>query len=138
MKITIKLIAVAFLCYAVVAMSHERSEANGIRILFGGEPEPMLAGEREYLRWRFTDATSNKPVVGLSNMFVSISFSGKTFGPFEVRPSPTEPGIYQSNHIFTLPGIVKATLTYSMPDREGEQRLESSFEVHAREQFEIP
>jgi len=37
--------------FAATAFAHDRKNVDNISVLFGGEPEPMVNDERQFLRW---------------------------------------------------------------------------------------
>ena len=131
------LLWVTFL-YTTVAFPHERGEVDAMNVVFGGEPEPVLNGERQYLRWRFTDTKTKQPVSDLEELHASIKFDGKEFGPFDVRGSRRDPGMYQTNHIFTKPGEGEATLTFKRNGKDKVFSITFPFKVNSREAYEIP
>ncbi len=135
---TLTMAAVAVLFVASDASPHERQEIAGMRVVFGGEPEPVVDGEICFLRWRFADLESKEPVADLEDVTATLEFDGKTFGPFEARGSRRNPGTYQTHHIFTKPGEGKATLHFKKPGSDESQSLTLSFRVRPRKSIEIP
>ena len=120
------------------SFSHERNVVGGMSILFGGEPEPMLNDERQFLRWRFTDVRTDEPVINLEELQATIKFDGSMSEPFTVRGSFRDPGMYQSNHIFTKAGAGEVTLSFK---KEGDDKMLSitfPFKVDSRDKYEIP
>ena len=138
MKIVLStLLLIASLCSTAI-FSHERNKVDGMNVLFGMEPEPPMSEERQYLRWRFTDAETSEPVSDLEEVRVTITIGENEYGPFEARTSPREPGMYQTAHIFTMKLEGEAKLSFK---KEGEDDLYSiSFplRVFTREEFAIP
>ena len=126
-----------FLLSGSNAFAHDRTVVSGMTIVFGGEPEPMLVDEREYLVWRFADATTKEPIADIEEAEALITFGGKEYGKFTARGSRRDPGSYKTSHIFTKPGELKAVLTFK---RKGSDKLETvtfTYEVHARKELEI-
>lgn len=129
-----------FLCvfFAAMAFAHSRADVDGMSVLFGGEPEPMLDAERQNLVWRFTDADTSEPVTDLEELQAVVRFDGEEFGPFTARGSRREPGLYQTFHIFSKPGDGEVTLSFK---REGSSEVHTvtfSFSVNSRKDYEIP
>ena len=132
-----RLVFLAIFCSAV-AFAHSRAEVDGMSVLFGGEPEPMLDAERQNLVWRVTDAGTKEPVTDLEELQAVVLFDGEEFGPFDARGSRREPGLYQTFHIFSKPGEGEVTLNFK---REGSSEVHTvtfSFTVNSREDYEIP
>ena len=123
---------------AAVASSHERQEIDGMRVVFGGEPEPVLNGEFRYLRWRFADLKSEEPVADLEDLRATIRFDGKEFGPFDARGSRRDPGMYQTHHIFTKSGEGEVTLTFKRAGQDKTLEITFPFRVADRKTVEIP
>ena len=98
----------------------------------------MLTGERQFLRWRFRDSKTEKPVSGLEDLQVTIEFAGKEFGPFNARGSRRNPGMYQTSHIFTAVGDGLATLNYKGGEKAKEFSITFAFKVRAKEEISIP
>ena len=121
-----------------LTLSHERKNVGDMSVSFGGEPEPMLTGERQYLRWRFRDSKTEKPVSGLKDLQVTIKFAGKEFGPFDARGSRRNPGMYQTSLIFTVAGEGLATLNYKGGEKVKGFSVDFAFNVRAREEISIP
>ena len=87
MRTILSVIILSTCLFSASAISHERKNVGDMSVSFGGEPEPMLTGERQFLRWRFRDSKTEKPVSGLEDLQVTIEFAGKEFGPFNARGS---------------------------------------------------
>ncbi len=121
-----------------LTLSHGRKNVGDMSVSFGGEPEPMLTGERQYLRWRFRDSKTEKPVSGLEDLQVTIKFAGKEFGPFNARGSRGNPGMYQTSLIFTTPGDGLATLKYKGKEKVKGFSVTFAFNVRAKEEISIP
>ena len=132
-----KLIFLSIFC-GPMAFAHSSADVDGMSVLFGGEPEPMLNDERQNLRWRFTDAKTNEPITDLTELQAVVKFDGQDFGSFTARGSRREPGMYQTFHIFSQPGDGEVTLSFK---REGSSKVSTvtfSFSVNSRKDFEIP
>ena len=103
-----------------VAFAHSSADVDGMSVLFGGEPEPMLDAERQNFRWRFTDAKTKEPITDLTELQAVVRFDGEEFGSFTARGSRREPGMYQTFHIFSKPGDGEVTLSFK---REGSSKI---------------
>ena len=138
MKTLIRIFLLIPLLYVTTAFSHETVEIDGLSVLFGGEPEPMLDGERQYLRWRFIDTKTNEPASDLEDLQATITIDGKEFGPFKARGSRRDPGAYQTLHIFTKAGEAEATLSFKRSGKDKVNKLVTSFTVRSRKTLEVP
>ncbi len=136
MKLSIFVIVAC--CFSTLAVAHESREIDGLNLVFGGEPEPMLTGEKQFLRWRLTELTTDEPVSDLIDMQVTVKIDGKEYGPFEVRESWENAGTYQTMHIFTWAGDGTATLTYKGTEKVKGFSESFQFSVRAREAISIP
>lgn len=123
---------------AGTASSHQRQEIAGMRVVFGGDPEPILDNEVCLLGWRCIDLKTEEPVTNLQEVRVTIKFDGKEFGPFKTRSARRDPGLYRTRHIFTKSGEGQATLTFKKEGEEKEHSLTLTFQVNPREAIEIP
>ena len=63
--------------FAATAFGHERKNVDDISVLFGGEPEPMVDDERQFLRWKFTDVDTNELITDLEALEAVVTFAGK-------------------------------------------------------------
>ena len=124
--------------FAAMAFSHSRADVDGMSVLFGGEPEPMLDAERQNLVWRFTEADTDEPVTDLEKLQAVVKFGGEEFGPFTARGSRREPGLYQTFHIFSKPGDGEVTLSFMRDGNSKVHTVTFSFIVNSREDYVIP
>lgn len=138
MRTILSVLILSTCLFPALTISHERKNVGDMSVSFGGEPEPMLTGERQYLRWRFRDSKTEKPVSGLKDLQVTIKFAGKEFGPFDARGSRRNPGMYQTSLIFTVAGEGLATLNYKGGEKVKGFSVDFSFNVRAREEISIP
>lgn len=119
-------------------VAHERKEVAGLGVVFGAEPEPALTDEMQFLRWRVSSLADQTPFTQFQDAAVTITREGKQYGPFPVRPVRREPGLYQTQHIFTAEGAYQSVLTF----RKGEDRtthsVDFSFRIRGRASLEIP
>ena len=127
----------AILTVTANVLSHERREIDGMQVVFGGEPEPVLDGELQFLRWRLTELENKQPVTDLQEVQAKIRFDGKEFGPFEARSSRQDPGMYQTHHVFTKAGEGEATLTFKREGKNEPLSLTVPFRVVSRKSIEI-
>lgn len=139
MKSIVALVSLsAAMLVADTAVGHERQEVAGMQVVFGGEPEPVLDGEVCFLRWRFSDLESKEPVAELEGVEATLAFEGKEFGPFEARGSRRDPGMFQTQHIFTKSGEGTATLRFKKPGMDEVHEVVFTFRVRSRKSIEIP
>ena len=113
-------------------------EVNGISVLFGGSPEPMVDAERQNLVWRFTDANTKEPITDLEALEAVIAYDGKEFGAFTARGSRSDPGMYRTTHIFSIPGEGKVTLRFKREGSDEVHTITFSFRINSRKDYEIP
>ncbi len=83
------------------ALRHERKEVAGLSVLFGAEPEPAITEEMQFLRWRVSSLADQEAYEHLVDAEVTIMRNGEEFGPFGVRGARRDPGLYQTQHLFT-------------------------------------
>ncbi len=124
--------------FAAAAFGHDRKNVDGISVLFGGEPEPMVNDERQFLRWKFTDVDTNELITDLEALEAVVTFAGEEAGTFTARGPRRDPGLYRTTHIFSIPGEGKVTLSFK---REGNDKIYTvtfSFSVDSRKELEIP
>jgi hypothetical protein len=138
MKTIFRILVVITFLYAGTTFSHERGDVDGMSVVFGGEPEPMLNGERQFLRWRFEDSKTKEPVADLEELYVTVKFDGIETDPIKVWGSGRDPGLYQTNRIFTKPGDGRATLKYKKKGNDRVFTVGFSFTVNDRKGHEIP
>ena len=124
--------------FAATASSHDRKNVDDISVLFGGEPEPMVNDERQFLRWKFTDVETNELITDLEALEAVVTFAGKEVGTFTARGPRRDPGVYKTSHIFAVPGEGEVTLSFK---REGNDKIYTvtfSFSVISRHELIIP
>ena len=119
-------------------MVHERKEIAGLAVVFGAEPEPALTEEMQFLRWRVSSLADEKPYSDFQDAKVTISRDGEEYGPFPVRGSRRDPGLYQTGHIFTAAGEYESELSFRKGEAEKVHTVEFSFRIRDRASFEIP
>ncbi len=120
------------------AMVHERKEVAGLAVVFGAEPEPALTDEMQALRWRVSSLADEKPYSDFQDAKVTISRDGEEYGPFPVRSSRRDPGLYQTRHIFTAPGEYESVLSFRKGEEEEVHTVDFSFRIRDRATLEIP
>ena len=120
------------------AVAHERKEVAGLSVLFGAEPEPALTGRVQFLRWRFRAIDSEEPFSDLEDLAVVITRNGQDYGPFESRVSRLEPGLVQTQHIFTAAGEYDVVLSFRESGSEDTHSVASTYLIRDRQDLEIP
>jgi hypothetical protein len=120
------------------AMFHERKEVAGLAVVFGAEPEPALTEEMQSLRWRVSSLADEKPYADFQAATVTISRDGEEYGPFPVRGSRRDPGLYQTRHIFTTPGEYESVLSFRKGEEKEVHTVDFSFRIRDRVSLEIP
>ena len=134
----LKTLAIISVFFGAAAFAHSSADVNGMSVLFGGEPEPMLDEERQNLRWRFTDSETDEPVADLEALEAVITFNGQKFGTFTARGSRRDPGMYQTFHIFSTPGAGTVTLSFKRNGDDEVHTVTFSFTVNSRKDYLIP
>ncbi len=119
-------------------MPHERKEVAGLSVLFGAEPEPALTGEMQFLRWRVNSLAEEEPYRDLEDAEVTITLDGAEFGPFQVRAARRDPGLYQTQHIFTEAGAYESVLSFRKGEEAQVHSVEFTFNIRDRATLEIP
>lgn len=119
-------------------MPHERKEVAGLSVLFGAEPEPALTEEMQFLRWRVTSLTDREPYRDLEDAQVTIKRDDEEFGPFGVRGARGDPGLYQTQHIFTVAGEYESVLSFRKGEEEEVHSVSFMFTIRDRATLEIP
>ncbi len=120
------------------AVAHERKEVAGLSVLFGAEPEPALTGRVQFLRWRFRTVESEEPFADLEEIEAVVTRDGQEYGPFESRVSRREPGLVQTQHIFTTPGEYDVTLTFQKTGSAERHSVTFTYRIRDRRDLEIP
>ena len=118
-------------------VAHERKEVAGLGVLFGAEPEPALTEEMQFLRWRVTSLSDREPYPDL-DAEVTIKRGGAEFGPIGVRGARGDPGLYQTQHIFTEAGEYESVLSFRKGEEEEVHTVAFTFTIRDRATLEIP
>ncbi len=119
-------------------VAHERKEVAGLGVLFGAEPEPALTEEMQFLRWRVTSLADQDPYRDLEDAAVTIKHDGAEFGPIGVRGARGDPGLYQTQHIFTEAGEYESVLSFRKGEEEEVHSVAFTFTIRDRATLEIP
>jgi hypothetical protein len=138
LKTKLNILIMVACCFSMLAVAHESRDIGGMNMVFGGEPEPMFTGEKQFLRWRLTELKTDEPVSDLEDMQVTVKIDGKEYGPFEARESWQSAGTYQTMLIFTQAGDGTATLNYKGTEKVKSFSESFQFSVRARETISIP
>ncbi len=120
------------------SMLHERKVVAGLSVLFGAEPEPALTEEMQYLRWRITSLAEEEPYRDLEDAEVTIKHNGAEFGPFGVRGARGDPGLYQTQHLFTEAGEYESVLSFRKGEEDEVHTVSFGFTIRDRATLEIP
>ncbi len=120
------------------AVLHERKEVAGLAVVFGAEPEPALTDEMQFLRWRVSSLDDEEPYTDFQGAEVTIKRDGEEFGPFPVRGTRRDPGVYQTRHIFTAAGEYESILSFRKGDEEESHTVEFGFRIRDRAALELP
>ena len=119
-------------------MFHERKEVAGLSVVFGAEPEPAITEEMQFLRWRISSLADEEPYADLQDAEVTVARDGEEFGPFPVRGSRRDPGLYQTQHIFTTEGEYESVLSFRKGEEEEVHTVDFTFRIRDRATLEIP
>ena len=120
------------------SMLHERKVVASLSVLFGAEPEPALTEEMQYLRWRITSLAEEGPYRDLEDAEVTIKHNGAEFGPFGVRGARGDPGLYQTQHLFTEAGEYESVLSFRKGEEDEVHTVSFTFNIRDRATLEIP
>lgn len=120
------------------AVVHERKVVAGLAVVFGAEPEPALTDEMQFLRWRVSTVSDSTPYTEFQDATAKITRQGQEYGPFPVRPVRREPGLYQTQHIFTEVGEYHSVLTFRKGQDQTVHSVDFTFRVRDRASLEIP
>ncbi len=120
------------------AVFHETKEVAGLRVTFGAEPEPALTEEMQFLRWRIRSLDDKEAYTDLQDAEAIIKRDGEEFGPFRVRGSRRNPGLYQTQHIFTVGGEYESVLSFRKGEDEKVHTVDFTFRIRDRATLEIP
>ncbi len=115
-------IALAALLLSTSLFAHSVGEAAGLRFVYGSSPEPAITDELLNMQWIVRGLESGEPAGNLTDMSVTLSMGGKSWGPFEPEAAFGEPGLYSTAHLFAEAGTYDATLTF---------KLEGANETHS-------
>jgi hypothetical protein len=119
-------------------MFHETKEVAGLAVTFGAEPEPALTEEMQFLRWRIRSLADEEVYTDLQDAEAIIKLDGEEFGPFRVRGSRRNPGLYQTQHIFTAGGEYESVLSFRKGEDEKVHMVDFTFRIRDRASLEIP
>ena len=117
---------------------HERKEVAGLAVVFGAEPEPAITEEMQFLRWRISSLADEEAYTDLQDAEAIIKRDGEEFGPFPVRGSRRDPGLYQTRHIFTAEGEYESVLSFRKGEEEEVHTVDFTFRIRERATLEIP
>ena len=120
------------------AVFHERKEVAGLAVVFGAEPEPAITEEMQFLRWRISSLADEEAYTDLQDAEAIIKRDGEEFGPFPVRGSRRDPGLYQTRHIFTAEGEYESVLSFRKGEEEEVHTVDFTFRIRERATLEIP
>ncbi len=120
------------------AVFHETKEVAGLAVTFGAEPEPALTEEMQFLRWRIRSLADEEAYTDLQGAEAIIKHDGEEFGPFRVRGSRRDPGLYQTRHIFTAEGEYESVLSFRKGEEEAVHTVDFAFRIRERATLEIP
>ncbi len=119
-------------------MFHERKEVAGLAVVFGAEAGPAITEEMQSLRWRISSLADEEPYTDLQDAEAIIKRDGEEFGPFPVRGSRRNPGLYQTQHIFTAGGEYESVLSFRKGEEEKVHTVDFTFRIRDRATLEIP
>jgi len=97
------------------ALAHESQVLGDWRVVFGMTPEPVYTETFYKTTWRFLDGDGN-PVLGLTNLSVTIIKDGVPYGPITVSAAHGDPGLYETPTVFEKPGEYRFVLTGHGPE----------------------
>ncbi len=120
------------------AVFHETKEVAGLAVTFGAEPEPALTEEMQFLRWRIRSLADEEVYTDLQDAEAIIKRDGEEFGPFPVRGSRRDPGLYHTRHIFTAEGEYESVLSFRKGEEEEVHTVDFTFRIRERATLEIP
>jgi hypothetical protein len=109
------------LMFSSSLFAHSVGEMAGLRFVYGPSPDPAVTDQLLNMQWIVRDAASGEPAGNLTDLAVTLTRNGKSWGPFEPEAAWGEPGLYSTAHIFVQPGAYHATLEF---------RKEGSSEIH--------
>ena len=136
--VVVAAIVTAAISSSDAAVIHERKEVAGLSVVFGAEPEPALTDEMQFLRWRVRSLDDDEPYTDFQGAEVTITRDGEEFGPFPVRGTRRDPGLYQTRHIFTAAGEYESVLSFRKGEEEETHTVDFSFRIRDRATLELP
>ena len=139
------LLALALLAPAVLWTSanratvvHERKVVAGLAVVFGAEPEPALTDEMQFLRWRISSLADSTAYTDVQDATATVTRDGQPYGPFTVRPVRRDPGLYQTQHIFTAVGEYQSVLKFRKGQDPTVHSVDFTFRIGVRASLELP
>ena len=123
---------------AIRLSAHETKEIAGLEVTFGAEPEPAITGQFQYLRWRFRSKATKENFTELEQLTATIKKDGKESGPFAARLIGRDPGLVQTQHIFTAPGEHEVVLSFKKKGDTQDYSIAFTFQIQDRKELEIP
>ena len=136
--VVVAAIVTAAISSSDAAVIHERKEVAGLSVVFGAEPEPALTDEMQFLRWRVRSLDDDEPYTDFQGAEVTITRDGEEFGPFPVRGTRRDPGLYQTRHIFTAAGEYESVLSFRKGEEEETHTVDFGFRIRDRATLELP
>ncbi|HWP36802.1 MAG TPA: hypothetical protein VNL18_04530 [Gemmatimonadales bacterium] len=120
------------------AVVHERKVVAGLAVVFGAEPEPAITDEMQFLRWRISVVADSTAYTDLQDAAATVTRNGQRYGPFPVRPVRRDPGLYQTQHIFTEVGEYQSVLTFRKGNDPTVHSVDFTFQIRDRASLELP
>jgi hypothetical protein len=120
------------------AIRHERKEVAGLAVVFGAEPEPAITEEMQFLRWRVSSLADEQPYTEFQDAKVVVKRDGVEHGPFDVRGTRRDPGLYQTRHIFTEAGEYETLLSFRKGEDQTVHTVDFNFRIADRASLELP
>ncbi|HLB38444.1 MAG TPA: hypothetical protein VJL31_17880 [Gemmatimonadales bacterium] len=120
------------------AVVHERKVVAGLAVVFGAEPEPALTDEMQFLRWRISSVADSAAYTDLQDATATVTRDGQQYGPFTVRPVRRDPGLYQTQHIFTAVGEYQSVLKFRKGQDPTVHSVDFTFRIQNRASLELP
>ncbi|HEX9579630.1 MAG TPA: hypothetical protein VF970_00860 [Gemmatimonadales bacterium] len=117
---------------------HERKVVAGLAVVFGAEPEPALTDEMQFLRWRISSVADSTAYTQLEDATATVTRDGQQYGPFTVRPVRRDPGLYQTQHIFTGVGEYQSVLKFRKGQDPTVHSVDFTFQIRDRATLELP
>lgn len=129
------ILAAAVCSFSCSLFAHDVGETAGLRFVYGSSPEPAITDELLNMNWIISQASSGEPSADLTDMSVSISKDGRSWGPFEPEAAYGEPGLYSTAHLFAEAGTYEATLSFKL---EGADQIHSiTLEAHIMDRADL-